>query len=312
MAKAKSYGRRGPSQPHRTRQRSIDPDKRRVVTWRLLESPNHAMHWILQTNLFKETEWDQLVATLERFGLPYSVHKVIPFIGQLEPVPQVEDDWVICMGSYSMRHAAREFGWTPGVYDLFEQDFTQQKVAWGERMLNADSQVVEFQHARLDGPTFIRPIDDSKYFTGRVFEPEEFADWQQKVCVLEEDFGNSLRKDTRLQLSMPKAILTEARIWVVDGQIVTHSTYKRGTRVLYTREVDPHLLEFAQAAVDDWQPHRAFVIDVCDTDQGPKIVEINTLNSAGFYAGDVQKLVLALEDMECQPAPTRRETGPGR
>lgn len=57
---------------------------------------------------------------------------------------------------------------------------------------------------------------------------------------------------------------------------------------------------------------RAFVIDVCDTDRGPKTVEINTLNSAGFYAGDVKELVLALEDMECQPAPTRRETGSGR
>ena len=46
------------------------------------------MHWILQTNLFKEDEWDQMVATLERFGLPYSVHKVIPFIGELVPVAQ--------------------------------------------------------------------------------------------------------------------------------------------------------------------------------------------------------------------------------
>lgn len=32
------------------------------------------MHWILQTKLFKEIEWDSLVSTLERFGLPYSMH----------------------------------------------------------------------------------------------------------------------------------------------------------------------------------------------------------------------------------------------
>jgi len=29
-----------------------------------------------------------------------------------------------------------------------------------------------------------------------------------------------------------------------------------------------------------------------------KIVEINTINAAGFYAGNVQSLVLCLEDLE--------------
>lgn len=43
------------------------------------------MHWLLQQNLFKESEWENLVSTLERFDIPYSVHKVIPFIGELEP-----------------------------------------------------------------------------------------------------------------------------------------------------------------------------------------------------------------------------------
>ena len=44
------------------------------------------MHWILQTNLFQEAEWTRLVETLEKFDLPYSVHRVVPFIGELEPI----------------------------------------------------------------------------------------------------------------------------------------------------------------------------------------------------------------------------------
>lgn len=44
------------------------------------------------------------------------------------------------------------------------------------------------------------------------------------------------------------------------------------------------------------QPHEAFVIDVGDSEAGLKIVEINTLNSSAFYAADVQRLVLALEE----------------
>lgn len=56
------------------------------------------------------------------------------------------------------------------------------------------------------------------------------------------------------------------------------------------------------AVVADWQPHRAFVIDVCDTPDGPRIVAINTISSAGFHAGDVQRLVAALEVLESAAA----------
>ena len=128
------------------------------------------MHWILQENLFKEAEYEQLIAALGRFGLPYSVHKVIPFIGELVPpaVPQAEK--VICLGSYSMRHTAKAEGWTPGVYDLFDQNFSVQLAHWGDMMLNADSVVAPFHAVNITEPTFIRPIDDSKYFAGKVFD----------------------------------------------------------------------------------------------------------------------------------------------
>ncbi len=47
-------------------------------------------------------------------------------------------------------------------------------------------------------------------------------------------------------------------------------------------------------------PLETFVIDVCSVPgEGEgrhdiKIVEINTLNSAGYYAADIQKLIMAL------------------
>lgn len=263
------------------------------------------MHWILQANLFRENEWETLVNTLERMGLPYSVHKVIPFIGELEPPADVNDSQVICFGSYSMRHTAKKMGWTPGVYDLFDQDFEVQKAHWGERMLNHDSVVVPFGQARFDEPMFIRPVDDSKYFAGRMIDPEEFRDWQHKVCDLKEDTGTSLEANTLIQVSSPKAIQAEYRYWVVDGAIVTRSLYKRGSKVVYSSQVDERVDAFVNEAIAVWQPHRAFVIDVCDTDQGMKIVEINTLNSAGFYAGDMPKLIMALEAMEA-PQPAHR------
>ncbi len=64
------------------------------------------MHWILQNNIFSEPGWDVLLETLERFELSHSVHKVVPFVGELLPEPALEHHNVICFGSYSMRHVA--------------------------------------------------------------------------------------------------------------------------------------------------------------------------------------------------------------
>ena len=270
------------------------------------------MHWILQENSFRESEWDNLVSTLERFGIPYSAHKVVPFIGELVPEPRPQHPHVICFGSYSMRHAAKKFGWTPGVFDLYDENFLMQKRHWGEMMLNYDSQVVPFKHAWLDEPKFVRPIDDSKYFAGAVFDPKDFNEWVHKVVDLKEDYGNSLTGETLIQICEPKKIYAEYRFWIVDGQVITSSLYKRGQQVVYSNVVDRHVYDFVERVlntkngVEDirlsmrasgWMPARAFVLDVCETPDGMKVVEINTINSAGFYAANVTDLVLAIDQM---------------
>jgi hypothetical protein len=257
------------------------------------------MHWILQENIFNEKEWENLVQALNRFSIPYSIHKVIPFIGELIPTPEPTQEKVICLGAYSMRHAAKKFGWNPGVYDLFDINFRIQSSYWEDLMLNADSEIHRFENVTLNEPSFIRPIDDSKYFAGKIFDVVEFLEWQNKVCVLEEDTGNRLTADTLVQVSKPKEIYAEYRFWIVNGKIITKSMYKRGDRVMYSNQVDSRFDDFVLKCIDIWQPAKAFVIDVCDTPGGIKIVEINTLNAAGLYAADVQSLVLALEEMEC-------------
>lgn len=260
------------------------------------------MHWVLQENTFSEHGWDTLLATLERHQISHSLHKVVPFVGDLIPAPEPSlaiTSQVICMGSYSMRHAARKYGWSPGVFDLEPQDFRRQLLYWGEHMLNAGSWVGPFRDAVFppdEEYAFVRPTTDSKCFAGKVMTREEFEPWQRLVVALELKDGSSLIPETEVQVSKALVIHAEYRYWVVKGQIVTKSLYKRGTRVYYSPEVDERVDAYVRDRVGEWEPHQAFVIDVCDTAEGLKVVEINTLNAAGFYAGDVQKLVLALEE----------------
>jgi hypothetical protein len=254
------------------------------------------MHWILQEDFLSRSCWSALTATLERFGIHYSVHAVTPQSGELIPTARIPHKNVICIGSFSMRHTAVANGWIPGVFDVCAQGFEEQRRHWGRHLLNCDAIVSALEDARFHGERmFVRPADDSKYFSGRVFAAQEFAVWQRAICDAGGDCGTSLTPATRIQLSHPVIIFAEYRFWVVNRQIVTQSLYKRGSQGIHASEVDDQIVEFVEQRIKEWVPHESFVIDVCYSENGMKIVEINTLNSSAFYAADVQRLVLALE-----------------
>ena len=98
-----------------------------------------------------------------------------------------------------------------------------------------------------------------------------------------------------MQLNAPLCIHAEYRFWVVAGEVATCSMYRRGGQIHYAGDVDQRLGAFVETRIAEWMPHESFVIDVCDTPDGMRIVEINTLNSSSFYAADVQRLVSALQ-----------------
>lgn len=255
------------------------------------------MHWVLQEGFLSETGWAALIATLTRFGLPHSIHAVTPKTGELAPDIALPHGNAICIGSYSMRHVAARFGWSPGVFDLFEQDFERQRAHWGARMLNFHSKVGVLAEVVFDEPRlFVRPFHDSKHFSGRVFARDEFEAWRQRICAPDAQHGASLTPQTLVQVSRPVVIHAEYRFWVVKGRIVTQSLYRRGSAVIYSSEVDERVARFVSECIAIWSPHETFVIDACDTEDGMRIVEINTLNASGFYAADVQRLVLALDE----------------
>jgi hypothetical protein len=222
---------------------------------------------------------------------------------------------VICMGSYSMRHIARKKGWYPGVFDLEPVNFNEQMKHWGSYMLNADAVVSRFADAKIvTGTAFLRPIEDSKVFAGKVFTDQELTDWQHSILTMGDDYGSSMNGDTLIQVCPVKEIYAEYRYWIVDRKIVTKSMYKRGGTVHYSSDVDKRFDNFVYNLCcsyrRDWQPHEAYVIDVCETPDGIKIVEINTLNAAGLYAANMTDLIMALEQKFSRKEPRKNIDGP--
>lgn len=266
------------------------------------------MHWILQDNMFQEEGFKALVEALERLDLPYSIHKVIPFAGTLMPEPESKSDKVIVMGSYTLAEEAKRRGWTPGSFVNENHDYLEQLQHWDrEYMFNGHCYMYPFKDVRpalckslADKPFFIRPVTDSKEFAGFVTDWPDFFKWQEKVVSLGADHGGTLTGDTLVMVGRVKKPLQEWRTWIVDGKVVTASQYKLGSRKTITDDVPIGVINFANKMAQIWSPAKAYVLDVVLT-EGMKleIMEVNNINASGFYAGDMQKLVMALEEL-CQ------------
>lgn len=292
------------------------------------------MHYIIQENTFRETNYDNLVKALDRLELKYTTVRVFPFINKvtdIEDIKKLESgaykmgiitdpgydvdelpDFippqtdVFVFGSLKLARIARKWESFPGSLMNDNHDFLVYSRHYKENLLNYDSEIHYLTQNLFWTPgevKFIRPTKDTKAFTGALFTEEkwnltvEYYLHTDNAKLIDEKHHRPVSEVTHIQVSTPKNIHREIRCWVVDGKIVSASQYKLGSRVISQEVYDePELFVFAQSMVDLFQLADAFVIDVCQTDSGWKIVECGCINCAGFYEADMQKVIMALED----------------
>lgn len=268
------------------------------------------LHWVIQNNLINEVGILRLLEVLSRERYTFSVHRVTPFVGEIEPDISPEGD-VMVIGSYALRHVSKKKGWKPGVFDLDQISHQNQVDGWGKHLLNSDAVVCRFDEVSENFPPqnefFIRPERDGKQFAGSVTTRAKFLYWKDDIMKLDEDesglkYPRSMDNRRILGSSIVVVgpvikIFREYRFWIVKDEIVTYSLYKMGDNVIYKNEADPDTIEFVEFRIKQWSPADAYVMDVALTENGYKILEINTLNSSGFYAADIEKLVYAIGRM---------------
>ncbi|WP_375754793.1 ATP-grasp domain-containing protein [Corallococcus exercitus] len=253
------------------------------------------MHWVVQNNLFNEQGFHTLMDVLAHGSIPHTLVKVIPFGGGIEPTLELTGP-VVVMGSLSLTRYAHEQGWTPGAFINDQFDFRVWRRHLGPHLLNADATVHRFADVpEQPGPFFIRPCLDDKAFSGMLTTWDAFTTWREQVLKL--DTYATVTADTPVAVSAPRHIQREYRMVVVDGRVITGSLYKLGDRVVASSQVEPEVHAFAQRMAETWGPDRAYALDVFMHEGGLYIGEFNNLNSAGFYAYDVGKMVAAVEAM---------------
>lgn len=243
------------------------------------------MHWVVQDNIYSPQNLGLLLRALESAEIDHTLVTIKRGASSIEPDIDPAGRVFVC-GAIKMASVAQSKGWTPG--SLLNTNFRHD--VWvehlGDELLNVDARTSTLSELVLNGTAFVRPIEDNKAFTGQVFGPDAFADWKRDTPALH---------DIEVIASPVKKIYREYRLFFVAGAYVSGSLYKQAGQPLASADVDPETVDYATKIASIWQPAEAFVVDVALTDDGWRVIEFNNINSSGFYASDVQRLVAAVE-----------------
>lgn len=248
------------------------------------------MHWIIDRVIETESATEALLAALRDQGQSYSLVRKPPTADYLcgpdsdNPIDFKIDGPSFAVGSTSMELVSLAQGWAPGYIDAPGID--QGIAHWGEHMLNSQLTV-----GRLDEipaplvPSFTRPVNDGKAFAGTVHDYETFEEF--RALALSVKTWTTLPPETIIAFAPVKRITAEYRCLVVSGRFITGCRYKLGSRVRYVPGTPDEVQAFVGARIKEWNPRAAIIMDIAETEEGLKIIETNSVSSAGFYAMDM-------------------------
>ncbi len=278
------------------------------------------MLWIVQKNLLNDDAYWRLTVSMDDLGIPWKPIDVIPFSDDLELPSGITNPCVFYGSTTLQRLVKARPELVPGVWTSENFDYQTQIQKYGKHMLNHDAEIYPFKDVpAFEGVKFMRPVHDTKAFTGALIGGDELQTWQNNVLGVA-GWNNNPEYDgfmetwkssvmtplTPTLVASPKNVRFEYRIFVVNAEVITASLYHVNDRLMKRNadtddnSLDPLVREYAQEQVDRWQPAVAFVMDigVLEDDRGHydfRIVEINSFNCSGFYECDVKKIVEAVE-----------------
>jgi hypothetical protein len=134
---------------------------------------------------------------------------------------------------------------------------------------------------------FIRPNSGFKTFAGQRVKASNIDD---HISTL--DQTSSVVNDTLILVAPGQHIQGEFRFVIADKRVIAGSEYRWDGRLDVRADWPDDCWDLAQRVADhDWQVDIAYTCDVATTDNGPKVVELNSFSSAGLYACDLEKVV---------------------
>ncbi|SHF11922.1 ATP-grasp domain-containing protein [Chryseobacterium vrystaatense] len=252
------------------------------------------MYFLIQANVYLDPDHYKIFNALEELNIDYEVINIPPTAEKIEFESGRKDIFVY--GSVTIARLAKQnTDWFPGSFYGGNHLYETYSQYYGENLLNHKVSVHKISEElvwKKNEEKFIKPYSEAKIFTGRVFKE---AEWKDFVFESLENQSNRITKDSMVQASEARHTIKEARLWIIGGQIIDGGYYKFNDNVPFEEKVSEDGLVFANEMIRLFNLEEAFVMDICLTDGGWKIVEINCINSSGFYPNtNVKSIIKAL------------------
>lgn len=261
--------------------------------------------WLIDKYLIENSYHEDISEILNRLGFEVIVEQYIPFDNTPIEKKYSDDDCVVVYGSISyVESRTKDRGFIPGKY--YEKEGLEcisymHKIDDFSILANSNHVFTTFKDFinRKDffynifntNKVFIRPNSGFKTFTGLPIHEEEF---NREINSLQQI--TSVTDDTLILVSSCKKISEEYRFFIVNREVVTGSQYKKNEELFIRKGYSDIAYNTAvKMAKNKWQPDLAYACDVGIINGEAKIIELNCFSSSGFYACDIEKLILAVD-----------------
>lgn len=246
--------------------------------------------WLLQRNHPNTGSIREIARLLEEQGFDvFQVHLAsrtaeIPFVEGLDVSRPT-----VCYGPSFVPRALGRPDLDPGIF-FDETAFRWSSFAqgWDGLMLSEGSAMSVEEAMEVDFSTvFARPDADSKAFDGGLYQRGEL------LRTLEEARSRGrLRVDDEVVLARPVSVDAEWRTFVVDGEVVAASSYRKAGQPTVEEFVPYAVSDLARHAAELWRPAPVFCLDVALSEGRYGIVEANCWNASRFYGADARTILI--------------------
>lgn len=274
--------------------------------------------WLFERDVFADGNPEKMARAVAAEGMACAKVGFAPVgdddreLKPLDPVPYADDDWVIVYGSMNLlRWLLRQGKWPQLAWYDFNRLRCQSYYAhWGQFLLQrryAFMPLAEVRRRRdwlfetfaQNGTIFVRPDDNDKSFSGGPVQDAQFDQWYQLANFYEPG------PDCLAVVSSPEVIHAEWRFVIGQRQVVTGSQYRRDGVDAIAPQVPPEAAAFAASVANAgrFDPHPVYAMDVCQTDDGYRLVEIGSICACSLYACDVDKVVTVASRIAAEMRP---------
>src|SRR5262249_40857848 len=112
-------------------------------------------------------------------------------------------------------------------------------------------------------------------------------------------FGTTFDPATLIVVARAKKLTREWRLIVANGKVITGSQYRDADEHQETPGYPEEVLAFATTVLNSvsWRPAPMFIMDICDSEDGLRLLELNSFGCSGHYLADLRIIVEIASDL---------------